>query len=199
MNTPPPSLSQCRVELCGNGVAYIVFDAPGRTMDVFSEAAIPAIGLFACWLEQADIGGAIDWSYDAFLQLIPARARQARTEAPGSVLAPYPMPRCRPSSADCPFAKRSITCIRSRHGRRSKVIASRRKYRTLSQGGDEVSRFDNLDSLQRPPRVTCVAPAALIGGAVQAKSYTHLSYPIMSVVNHRQGSVFALRTAGLFK
>ncbi len=58
MKTPPP-LSEFRVEFPGNGLAHIVFDAPGRSMNVFSEAAILDIGRVAGWLEQADVKGAL--------------------------------------------------------------------------------------------------------------------------------------------
>ena len=55
MTAPPPDLKEFRIEFPGNGLAHIVFDAPGRTMNVFSEAAIVEIGLIARWLEEADI------------------------------------------------------------------------------------------------------------------------------------------------
>jgi hypothetical protein len=57
MKTPP--LSEFRIEFPGNGLAHIVFDAPGRSMNVFSEAAILDIGRIAGWLEQADVKGAL--------------------------------------------------------------------------------------------------------------------------------------------
>jgi 3-hydroxyacyl-CoA dehydrogenase/enoyl-CoA hydratase/3-hydroxybutyryl-CoA epimerase len=59
MTAPPPDLKEFRIEFPGNGLAHIVFDAPGRTMNVFSEAAIVEIGLIARWLEEADIRGAL--------------------------------------------------------------------------------------------------------------------------------------------
>lgn len=59
MTTIPPDLKEFRIELPGNGLAHIVFDAPGRTMNVFSEAAIVEIGLVARWLEDADVRGAL--------------------------------------------------------------------------------------------------------------------------------------------
>jgi 3-hydroxyacyl-CoA dehydrogenase/enoyl-CoA hydratase/3-hydroxybutyryl-CoA epimerase len=57
MKTPP--LSEFRIEFPGNGLAHIVFDAPGRSMNVFSEAAILDIGRIAGWLEAADVRGAL--------------------------------------------------------------------------------------------------------------------------------------------
>jgi 3-hydroxyacyl-CoA dehydrogenase/enoyl-CoA hydratase/3-hydroxybutyryl-CoA epimerase len=59
MTAPPPGITEFRVELSGNGLAHIVFDAPDRTMNVFSEAAIVEIGLIARWLEDADVRGAV--------------------------------------------------------------------------------------------------------------------------------------------
>jgi 3-hydroxyacyl-CoA dehydrogenase/enoyl-CoA hydratase/3-hydroxybutyryl-CoA epimerase len=54
-----PSLSEFRIEFPGNGLAHIVFDAPGRSMNVFSEAAIVDIGIIARWLEESDVKGAL--------------------------------------------------------------------------------------------------------------------------------------------
>jgi len=54
-----PPLSEFRIEFPGNGLAHIVFDAPGRSMNVFSEAAIQDIGRIARWLDEADVRGAL--------------------------------------------------------------------------------------------------------------------------------------------
>jgi 3-hydroxyacyl-CoA dehydrogenase/enoyl-CoA hydratase/3-hydroxybutyryl-CoA epimerase len=59
MNPNPPPLSEFRIEFPGNGLAHIVFDAPGRSMNTFSEAAILDIGRIARWLEEADVRGAL--------------------------------------------------------------------------------------------------------------------------------------------
>jgi 3-hydroxyacyl-CoA dehydrogenase/enoyl-CoA hydratase/3-hydroxybutyryl-CoA epimerase len=59
MTAELPDLSQFRLEFPGNGLAHVVFDAPGRTMNVFSEAAIVEIGRIARWLEDADVKGAL--------------------------------------------------------------------------------------------------------------------------------------------
>src|SRR6202008_814056 len=52
-----PELKQFRIEQPGNGVLHLVFDMPGRSMNVFSNAAIEEIGLFADWLKQSDAAG----------------------------------------------------------------------------------------------------------------------------------------------
>jgi 3-hydroxyacyl-CoA dehydrogenase/enoyl-CoA hydratase/3-hydroxybutyryl-CoA epimerase len=54
-----PKLEQFRLELKDNGLVHLVFDAPGRTMNVFSDAAIVEIVLFASWLAEADVRGAL--------------------------------------------------------------------------------------------------------------------------------------------
>ncbi len=59
MAVSQPQLSEFRLELKDNGLVHIVFDAPGCTMNVFSEAAIVEIGLIARWLEEADVRGAV--------------------------------------------------------------------------------------------------------------------------------------------
>ncbi len=57
--TSLPELTEFRLEFPGNGLVHVVFDAPGRTMNVFSEAAIVEIGRIARWLEDADVRGAL--------------------------------------------------------------------------------------------------------------------------------------------
>lgn len=54
-----PMLSQSRLDLPGNGLVHLVFDCPGRTMNVFSDAAIDDIGTFAAWLTTADVAGVV--------------------------------------------------------------------------------------------------------------------------------------------
>jgi 3-hydroxyacyl-CoA dehydrogenase / enoyl-CoA hydratase / 3-hydroxybutyryl-CoA epimerase len=54
-----PSLSQFRVDLQGNGLVHLIFDCPGRTMNVFSNAAIQELGVFAAWLAEADVKGVL--------------------------------------------------------------------------------------------------------------------------------------------
>jgi 3-hydroxyacyl-CoA dehydrogenase / enoyl-CoA hydratase / 3-hydroxybutyryl-CoA epimerase len=57
--TVGPELRQFRIELSANGVLHLIFDMPGRSMNVFSNAAIEEIGLFADWLKQSDVTGAV--------------------------------------------------------------------------------------------------------------------------------------------
>src|SRR2546430_12799895 len=52
-----PELKQFRVERSTNGVLHLVFDMPGRSMNVFSNAAIEELGTFADWLPQTDVAG----------------------------------------------------------------------------------------------------------------------------------------------
>jgi 3-hydroxyacyl-CoA dehydrogenase / enoyl-CoA hydratase / 3-hydroxybutyryl-CoA epimerase len=54
-----PDLKQFRSELSPNGVLHLVFDMPGRSMNVFSNAAIEELGLFADWLKQSDVAGVV--------------------------------------------------------------------------------------------------------------------------------------------
>jgi 3-hydroxyacyl-CoA dehydrogenase/enoyl-CoA hydratase/3-hydroxybutyryl-CoA epimerase len=54
-----PELTQFRVEARPGGVVHLIFDAPGRTMNVFSEAAIEDLGRFAAWLEASDVAGVV--------------------------------------------------------------------------------------------------------------------------------------------
>ena len=54
-----PELKQFRVERGGNGVLHLVFDIPGRSMNVFSNAAIQELGVFANWLAQSDVAGVV--------------------------------------------------------------------------------------------------------------------------------------------
>ena len=54
-----PELKQFRIEQAGNGVLHLVFDMPGRTMNVFSNAAIEELGRFADWLPKSDVTGVV--------------------------------------------------------------------------------------------------------------------------------------------
>ena len=55
----PPALEQFRLEFQDNGLVHLVFDAPGRTMNVFSNAAIHELGAFATWLGTSDVRGVL--------------------------------------------------------------------------------------------------------------------------------------------
>jgi 3-hydroxyacyl-CoA dehydrogenase/enoyl-CoA hydratase/3-hydroxybutyryl-CoA epimerase len=59
MTRSPPQLSQYRLEFKDNGLIHFVFDSPGRTMNVFSEAAIVELGAFARWLAESDVRGVV--------------------------------------------------------------------------------------------------------------------------------------------
>jgi 3-hydroxyacyl-CoA dehydrogenase/enoyl-CoA hydratase/3-hydroxybutyryl-CoA epimerase len=54
MTLPFPELSQFRIERHDSGIVHLVFDCPGRTMNVFSNKAIHELGAFAEWLHRAD-------------------------------------------------------------------------------------------------------------------------------------------------
>ncbi|MFD1789562.1 enoyl-CoA hydratase-related protein [Sphingomonas floccifaciens] len=57
--TEHPVMTQFRIEQGRSGIVHLVFDCPGRTMNVFSEAAIADIGTFAAWLTDADVPGVV--------------------------------------------------------------------------------------------------------------------------------------------
>lgn len=54
-----PSLEEFRVELKDNKLVHLVFDMPGRTMNVFSNKAILELGIFSDWLKAADVKGVV--------------------------------------------------------------------------------------------------------------------------------------------
>ncbi|WP_198164090.1 enoyl-CoA hydratase-related protein, partial [Bradyrhizobium jicamae] len=54
-----PELKQFRTERSPNGVLHLIFDMPGRSMNVFSNAAIEELGRFADWLPQSDVAGVV--------------------------------------------------------------------------------------------------------------------------------------------
>ena len=54
-----PELKQFRTERSPSGVLHLVFDMPGRSMNVFSNAAIEELGRFADWLPQSDVAGVV--------------------------------------------------------------------------------------------------------------------------------------------
>lgn len=57
--TDYPSLREFRIEESRDGIIHLVFDMPGRTMNVFSNAAIHEIGQFAEWLRGSDVRGVV--------------------------------------------------------------------------------------------------------------------------------------------
>lgn len=54
-----PTLTQFRIEPRDSGIIHLVFDAPGRSMNVFSEQAIIDLGLFSEWLHRSDANGVV--------------------------------------------------------------------------------------------------------------------------------------------
>jgi 3-hydroxyacyl-CoA dehydrogenase/enoyl-CoA hydratase/3-hydroxybutyryl-CoA epimerase len=52
-------LKEFRLERSNNDVLHLVFDAPGRAMNVFSNAAIEELGIFARWLGGSDARGVV--------------------------------------------------------------------------------------------------------------------------------------------
>ncbi|MGA2043270.1 MAG: enoyl-CoA hydratase-related protein [Roseiarcus sp.] len=59
MRSQTPVLEQFRLEFKDNGLVHLVFDAPGRTMNVFSNAAIQELGLFGRWLARSEARGVV--------------------------------------------------------------------------------------------------------------------------------------------
>jgi len=59
MSDTPPAMEQFRLEFQDNGLVHLVFDVPGRTMNVFSNAAIHELGAFAAWLADSDVRGVL--------------------------------------------------------------------------------------------------------------------------------------------
>ena len=54
-----PDLTQFRLEMQDNGLVHLVFDCPGKSMNVFSNKAIHELGAFAEWLHKADVRGVV--------------------------------------------------------------------------------------------------------------------------------------------
>lgn len=54
-----PELTQFRIEPAAHGLIHLVFDCPGKTMNVFSNKAIHELGSFAAWLHRADVAGVV--------------------------------------------------------------------------------------------------------------------------------------------
>jgi 3-hydroxyacyl-CoA dehydrogenase / enoyl-CoA hydratase / 3-hydroxybutyryl-CoA epimerase len=54
-----PHLEQFRLELQDNGLVHLVFDVPGRSMNVFTNAAIHELGAFAAWVGDSDVKGVL--------------------------------------------------------------------------------------------------------------------------------------------
>jgi 3-hydroxyacyl-CoA dehydrogenase / enoyl-CoA hydratase / 3-hydroxybutyryl-CoA epimerase len=54
-----PHLEQFRLEFQDNGLVHLVFDVPGRSMNVFTNAAIHELGAFASWVGESDVKGVL--------------------------------------------------------------------------------------------------------------------------------------------
>src|SRR5258708_29432187 len=52
-------LQQFRAERTENNVLHLVFDMPGRPMNVFSNAAIAELSAFSQWLRGSDVNGVV--------------------------------------------------------------------------------------------------------------------------------------------
>jgi 3-hydroxyacyl-CoA dehydrogenase/enoyl-CoA hydratase/3-hydroxybutyryl-CoA epimerase len=52
-------LQQFRTERSENNVLHLVFDMPGRPMNVFSNAAIAELAVFSRWLRESDVKGVV--------------------------------------------------------------------------------------------------------------------------------------------
>ena len=52
-------LQQFRAERSENNVLHLVFDMPGRPMNVFSNAAIAELAAFSRWLRESDVKGVV--------------------------------------------------------------------------------------------------------------------------------------------
>src|SRR5260221_7589520 len=52
-------LQQFRAERSENNVLHLVFDMPGRPMNVFSYAAIAELAVFSRWLRESDVKGVV--------------------------------------------------------------------------------------------------------------------------------------------
>lgn len=59
MTSEVPNMTQFRVEPQSNGLVHLVFDCPGKSMNVFSNKAILELGAFAEWLHNADVRGVV--------------------------------------------------------------------------------------------------------------------------------------------
>jgi 3-hydroxyacyl-CoA dehydrogenase/enoyl-CoA hydratase/3-hydroxybutyryl-CoA epimerase len=59
MTEPLLDLTQFRVEYHENGLVHLVFDCPGRSMNVFSNKAIHELGTFAEWLHGSGVYGVV--------------------------------------------------------------------------------------------------------------------------------------------
>lgn len=59
MTKPFPTLAEFRIEPRDNGIIHLVFDAPGRSMNVFSDKAIIDLGHFSEWLHRSDVNGVV--------------------------------------------------------------------------------------------------------------------------------------------
>src|SRR5258708_4461492 len=59
MKDSVPHLREFRVEISGDGLAHLIFDAPNRSMNIFSNAAIYELAEFCSWLAASSVRGVL--------------------------------------------------------------------------------------------------------------------------------------------
>jgi enoyl-CoA hydratase/carnithine racemase len=59
MATQLPAMREFRTEMTADRILHLIFDMPGRSMNVFSNAAIHEIDAFANWLPSSDVSGVV--------------------------------------------------------------------------------------------------------------------------------------------
>jgi 3-hydroxyacyl-CoA dehydrogenase / enoyl-CoA hydratase / 3-hydroxybutyryl-CoA epimerase len=55
----PPPMKEFRTEMTGDGIVHLIFDMPGKAMNVFTNAAIHEIEAFSNWLPQSGVRGVV--------------------------------------------------------------------------------------------------------------------------------------------
>jgi 3-hydroxyacyl-CoA dehydrogenase / enoyl-CoA hydratase / 3-hydroxybutyryl-CoA epimerase len=59
MSQAAPQMTQFRAEIHDNGLVHLIFDVPGKSMNVLSNAAIHELTEFTGWLGTSDVRGAV--------------------------------------------------------------------------------------------------------------------------------------------
>jgi len=54
-----PRLTNFRLEFTAQNIVHLIFDSPGRSMNVFSDAAIADVGEFAAWIAASSVAGVV--------------------------------------------------------------------------------------------------------------------------------------------
>ena len=151
-----PELKRFGIERSGNGVLHLIFGTPGRSMNIFSNAAIEEIDLFADWLKQSDVAGVVIRSGMSSAFCAGADLAELET-AYDMIMAAAPTER---DGLALPFLSAEPRLAQARDGRQAGCGGDRR---SRFGGGCEFALAAHHRVIANQPQATFGLPESLVG------------------------------------